>query len=388
MLLRGTLFAPSPRGDVLVEVSGGRVSSIVPVAPGEPTPAGALGGPDAILAPGLIDIQINGAFGQDFSDPGADVSVVGEGLTRFGVTGYLACVVTSPLERYGPCLANLATAKDASIDGHARLLGVHVEGPFLSPRRPGTHNPEWLIPVSAVLADSWLEQGPVRLMTLAPELPGALELIRRLVGRGAVVSMGHTDATWEQAEAGAAAGATLGTHLFNAMRRFDHRDPGVAGFLLASDLSVSVIGDGQHVDLQMLELVGRLKSPDELILVTDALAGLGMEPGRFELAGTQVDSDGIVGRRSDGVISGSLLPLDAAVGNLVRAGISPENALRAATLNPARLLGLENEYGSVEVGRLADIVVFDADWRARSTLVSGRLASQASARPAVAGPVS
>jgi len=228
----------------------------------------------------------------------------------------------------------------------------------------------------------------VLLVTLAPELSGALELIRHLVSRGVSVSMGHTDATWEQAEAGAAAGASLGTHLFNAMRRFDYRDPGVAGFLLASELAVSVIGDGQHVDLAMLELVSRLKSPEGLILVTDALAGLGMVPGRFELAGTQVDSDGIVGRRSDGVISGSLLPLDAAVGNLVRAGLSPENALRAATVNPARLLGLENEFGSIDVGRLADLVVFDADWRARSTLVGGRVASHANPRPAVAGAVS
>ncbi len=388
MLLRGRLFAPEPRGDVLIEVSGERVSSIVPVAPGEPAPAGALGGADAILAPGLIDIQVNGAFGQDFSDPGADVSAVGEGLTRFGVTGYLACVVTSPIDRYGPCLANLAAAKGDHPEGAARLLGVHLEGPFLSPRRPGTHRPNWLIPASMALADAWLEQGPVRLVTLAPELPGALELIRRLVARGVAVSMGHTDATWEQAAASAAAGATLGTHLFNAMRRFDHRDPGVAGFLLASHLAVSVIGDGQHVDLAMLELVSRLKAPDELILVTDALAGLGMVPGRFELAGTQVESDGIVGRRSDGVISGSLLPLDAALRNLIRAGLSPENALRAATVNPARLLGLQKEFGSVEVGRLADLVVFDLDWRARSTLVGGRASSDASRGQPVAGRAS
>ncbi len=377
MLLRGTLFAPEPRGHVLIEVTGERIGSIVFVAPGDPAPPGALGGPDAILGPGLIDIQVNGAFGQDFSDPGADASAVSRGLTQFGVTGYLACVVTSPTERYGPCLANLAATNGERVDGAARLLGVHVEGPFLSPRRPGTHRPDWLMPVSTAFADTWLEGGSVRLVTVAPELPGALELIRRLVSDGVVVSMGHTDATWEQAAAGAAAGATLGTHLFNAMRRFDHRDPGVAGFLLASHLSVSVIGDGQHVDLGMVELVSRFKSPDELILITDALAGLGMEPGRFELAGTQVDSDGLVGRRSDGVISGSLLPLDAALGNLIRTGIPPENALRAATVNPARLLGLEHEAGTVEVGRLADLVVFDADWRARYTLVGGQVASHA-----------
>ena len=291
MLLRGKLFAPEPRGDMLIEVNGDRVSSIASVAPGEPAPDGALGGRTRSLPPGLIDIQVNGAFGQDFSDPDSDVSAVGEGLPRYGVTGYLACVVTSPLERYGPCLANLAAALKPGTSAAARLLGVHVEGPFLSPRRPGTHNPEWLIPVSRALADSWLEQGPVRLVTLAPELPGAPELIRRLVARGVAVSMGHTDATWEQAEAGAAAGATLGTHLFNAMRPLDHRDPGVAGFLLASDLTVSVIGDGTHVELAMLELVSRLKSPDRLILVTDALAGSAWCPGPLR-AGRRPDRFG------------------------------------------------------------------------------------------------
>jgi N-acetylglucosamine-6-phosphate deacetylase len=383
MLIRGRLYAPEHCGHVVVAVEDGRIRSIESVAPDAPAPPGALGGPEATIGPGLIDLQVNGAFGQDFSDPSSDVARVSAGLTASGVTGYLACVITSPVERYGPCLDHLAAATAAAATPPARgavgarLLGVHLEGPFLSPRRPGTHAPAWLLAPSADLADEWLARGPVRLLTLAPELPGALALIRRLVGHGVTVAIGHTDATWDEAAAAAAAGARLGTHLFNAMPPLHHRQPGAVGFLLASDLAVSVVADGHHIDLRMLELVGRLKTPDWLVVLTDALAGLGMPPGRFELAGDEIVSQGTAGRRLDGTLSGSLLPLDAAVGNLVRAGIAPEDAIRAATINPARVIGLDGTMGSVAAGRAADLVVFDADWKAAATVIGGRLAHRA-----------
>lgn len=373
MLVRGQLFAPEPRGHVVVEVGDGRIGSIERVAADAPAPPGAIGGPEAMIAPGLIDLQVNGAFDHDFSDPAADVARVSAGLPAFGVTAYLACIVTSPVERYGPCLDRLATAMTTPVEG-ARLLGAHLEGPFLSPRRPGAHTPEWLIPPSVVLAEAWLDRGPVRLVTLAPELPGAVDLVHRLVSRGVVVAIGHTDATWAAAAAAAEAGASLGTHLFNAMRPFHHREPGAVGFLLSSDLSVSIVADGEHLDLRIVELVARLKAPDRLIVVTDALAGLGMPPGRFELAGVGIVSDGTIGRRLDGTLSGSLLSLDRAVGNLIRAGFAPEDAVRAATINPARVLGLDGTMGRVEVGRVADLVVFDAEWNACATVIGGRLA--------------
>lgn len=372
MLVHGRLFAPEPWGHVVVEVRDGRIGSIDPVAADATTPSGALGGPEASITPGLIDLQVNGAFGHDFSDPTADVTRISRGLPASGVTAYLACIVTSPIERYGPCLDHLAAAMAMPVDG-ARLLGVHLEGPFLSSRRPGTHTKEWLIPPSAALADAWLDRGPVRLVTLAPELPGAVDLVRHLVSRGIAVAIGHTDATWTEAAAAAQAGARLGTHLFNAMRPLHHREPGAVGFLLASDLAVSVVADGHHLDPRIVELVARLKAPDRLVVVTDALAGLGMPPGRFELAGVEIVSDGTIGRRIDGTLSGSLLPLDGAVGNLVRAGLAPEDAVRAATVNPARVLGLDGTMGRVVVGRVADLVLFDADWSASATVVGGRL---------------
>lgn len=389
MFVRGRLFAPESRGHVVVEIDEGRIGSIEPVAAEAPAPSDALGGPEATIAPGLIDLQVNGAFGHDLSDPTADVARISAGLPASGVTAYLACVITSPVERYGPCLDHLALAMVTPVDG-ARLLGVHLEGPFLSPRRPGTHTPGWLLPPSAALADAWLERGTVRLVTLAPELPGAIDLVRRLVARGVMVAIGHTDATWAEAAAAAAAGARLGTHLFNAMRPFHHREPGAVGFLLSSDLYVSVVAEGQHLDPRIVELVGRLKAPDRLVVITDALAGLGMPPGRFELAGVEIVSDGTIGRRIDGTLSGSLLPLDRAVGNLVRAGLAPEDAVRAATVNPARVLGLDGTMGRVAVGRVADLVLFDADWNACATVVGGRLLHQrhgadSSAAPAPGG---
>ena len=393
MLVRGRLFAPEPRGHVIVTVTGGRINAIDPVADDAPAPEGALGGPDATICPGLIDIQVNGAFGEDFSDPAADVHRVSAGLPAFGVTAYLACVITSPLERYGPCLANVAAAtsgpdgepgaasgegggpgaeEEPGSTGGARLLGVHMEGPFLSPERPGTHESAWLREPSVALAGTWLACGAVRLMTLAPELPGALDLVRWLTARGVVVSMGHTNATWAEAQEAAEAGATLGTHLFNAMRPLDHHEPGVAGYLLSSDLAVSVIADGVHLDMPMLKLVARLKRPDRLVVVTDALSALGAVAGDFELAGGRIVSDGVVGRRADGTMSGSLLPLNRALGILVRAGVAAEDAVRAATLNPARLLHLDDRLGAVEPGRTADLCVLDPDWRVLHTLVGGR----------------
>jgi N-acetylglucosamine-6-phosphate deacetylase len=221
----------------------------------------------------------------------------------------------------------------------------------------------------------WLEAGEVRIITLAPELPGAPAVIRHLADHGVVVSMGHSDATWEEAQAGADAGARLGTHLFNAMRPFSHRDPGIVGYLLASHLPVSVIGDGVHVSGGTVALVARVKGPDELVLITDALAGLGMPPGRYALSGIEFITDGICGRLPNGTLSGSLLPLNRAVRNLVSFGIEPTTAVRAATLNPARVLGVDERHGRVEVGRAADLVLVDQDWEILATLIEGRLAA-------------
>jgi N-acetylglucosamine-6-phosphate deacetylase len=365
----GRLFTPDDRGPSLVTVDRGVV---VAIEAADVPPPGALGAATSRIVPGLLDIQVNGAFGGDFADPGADLALICRAMPRFGVTGFAPTIVTSPPAIYPAALANLRRSPRA---GEARILGVHLEGPFISPEHHGTHDSTLLRLPDIGEAEAWLGAGDVRLVTLAPELPGALDLVSFLVERGVCVAIGHTDATWDQAAAAAAAGATIATHLFNAMRPLRHRDPGVVGYVLESGLVAGFIGDGRHLAFETIRLLARVKAPDGLFLVTDALAGLGKPRGRYVLAGREYLSDGVVGRLPDGTLSGSLLPLNLALRNLVeRAGMSPAVAVRAATLNPARAIGLEGQAGRIEVGRAADIAVLRDDWSVEATLVGGELA--------------
>jgi N-acetylglucosamine-6-phosphate deacetylase len=375
--LFGRLYAPDDRGFCTVGIEGALIGAIEPAT--EP-PSGALGGHGTRIVPGLLDIQLNGAFGHDFAAPSADLETIGRGLPRFGVTGFVPTIVTSPPAAYGPALRNLRRSPGPL---EARSLGTHIEGPFISLRQPGTHDPALLRLPDPAEAAAWLADGDVRYLTLAPELPGALALTTFLVERGVRVSMGHTDATWAEAEAAASAGATLATHLFNAMRPVRHRDPGVAGFVLAGDVVAGVIGDGRHVAFETLRFVTRTKLPDQLFLVTDALSGLGMAPGRYRLAGMEYTTDGTCGRLDDGTLSGSVLPLNRAVRNLVtEVGLSPADAIRMATLNPARALGLDGSVGRIEAGRTADVALLDEDWEVQATIIGGQIAFEAAPAPA------
>jgi N-acetylglucosamine-6-phosphate deacetylase len=367
--LFGHLYAPDDRGICAVTVDGDRVAAIEPRTS---QPSGSLGGLSSRILPGLIDIQLNGAFGDDFADPSADIAAICRRLPRFGVTAFVPTIVTSAREVYAPALANL---RHGSAPGEAQVLGVHIEGPYISDTYRGAHDPAQLRPPSIEEASRWLEAGDIRWLTLAPELPGALELIAFLVARGVRVSIGHTGATWDQAAAAVAAGATLATHLFNAMRPLRHRDPGVAGFAIGTPLSAGFIADGNHVAFETLAMVARAKAPDELILITDALAGLGMAPGRYIVAGREYISDGTSGRLLDGTLTGSLLPLNLALRNVVeKVGLEPAVAIQMATLNPARALGLEGSLGRVEVGRTADLAIVDEAWDVQATFAGGALA--------------
>ncbi len=368
-MLFGRLYAPDDRGLCLVTVESEKITAIEPAT--VPT-QGCLGGPTSRIVPGLLDIQLNGAFGDDFADPAADMERIGRGLPQFGVTGFVPTIVTSPVAAYAPALANLRRAPAAR---EARPLGVHIEGPFISPQHPGTHDPALLRAPDIAEARAWLDGGDIRYVTLAPELPGALPLISFLASRGVRVAMGHTDATWAEAEAAVAAGAGQATHLFNAMRPLRHRDPGIAGFVLATHVTAGFIADGHHVAFETLRLVARVKGPDEAYLVTDALSGLGLPSGKYRLAGREYISDGTCGRLPDGTLSGSLLPLNRALRNLVdRVGLEPAEAVRLATLNPARALGLDGSLGRIEVGRGADLVLLDDGWEVQATIIGGQLA--------------
>ncbi|MGI8830575.1 MAG: N-acetylglucosamine-6-phosphate deacetylase [Candidatus Limnocylindria bacterium] len=376
--LIGRVLAPDDLGVRLVTIDDGRITAI-----GDPGDGvqGALGGPEAWIVPGLVDIQLNGAFGVDFSDPTADLGRAAAALPSTGVTAFMPTVVSSPPEVYAPCLRNLASRVPPDA---ARVLGVHLEGPFLAPTRVGAHDASALRPPDLGELRSWLDAGDVRIVTLASELPGAHALIRELVARGVVAAIGHSDATWEEADDAVEAGARLGTHLFNAMSALHHREPGIVGRLLAPGVTVSVIVDGVHLAPETIRLVAMVKAPDELIFVTDGLAALGDPPGTYRLGAGEVVSDGTVARLADGTLSGSVVPMARAVGRLVAAGLDAAVAVRAASTTPARLLGLEAELGRLEVGRVADLVLLDPDWNPDLTMVQGRIGHSKTAMERVA----
>ncbi len=330
---------------------------------------------EGCIAPGLIDLQLNGGYGVDFTSDGSLVGLVAERLPATGVTGFLPTIITSPLERYQERIKQIATAQG---ERRAHILGIHLEGPYLNPRCKGAHDPQLLraIDVDEVLA--WADHPLVRLVTLAPELPGALAAIRALTAKGVVVSAGHSDATFEEAEAGCLAGIRWGTHLFNAMHPLQHREPGLPGQLLLTPLPCGIIPDGVHVHPAMLKLALRLKGVAGLTLVTDAMAAMGMPPGTYRLGDRAVLVDGTSARLADGTLAGSILTLDQAVRNMqLFTRCSLAEALYMASTGPARLLALTKK-GVLAPGNDADIVVFDRAQCVTHTFVAGSLAFERS----------
>lgn len=290
---------------------------------------------------GLIDLQVNGAGGFDLTSDPESVWRVGAVLSRFGVGTFLPTLVSPSWAIVDRGRTALAAGPPSGYDG-AHPLGWHVEGPFLAPTRAGAHDPATLRAPDIDAVADWSPGSGIRMVTLAPELPGALDIVRSLVSRGVVVSAGHSSATYDEAVAGFDAGIRSVTHLFNAMARLDHREPGLAGAALADDrVTIGVIPDGLHVHPRMVALVRRLVGPNRLAVVTDAIAALGMPPGAYRLAGRDCLVDETSARLPSGGLAGSVIGLDRAVANLAAfTGISEADAALAATIVPARLLGL------------------------------------------------
>ncbi len=325
-----------------------------------------------IVAPGLVDLQINGAFGVEVGEEPDALRQLSARLPETGVTAFLPTVITSPAATYRQVFDSFDAARGAP---GACPLGLHLEGPFLSPARPGAHRRDLVEAAEPGLLDALLDGDALRLMTLAPERPGAGERIRRLRDRGVLVSLGHTDATWEEFRAGVDAGASMATHLYNVMSPFLHRAPGAIGAALTDDrVTVGLIVDGVHAHPASVDLAIRAKGVERVALVTDAMAAAGMHPGTYALGGRRVLVDETSARLEDGTLAGSILTLDQAVRNVVHwTGTSPVDALRMASEVPARLLGLER-VGRLVIGFDADLALFDADLRVQATIVKGRMA--------------
>jgi N-acetylglucosamine-6-phosphate deacetylase len=329
--------------------------------------------PHGLLTPGLIDLQVNGAFGVDLTAASAEEwDEVRRRLAAGGVTSFIPTMITAPVEVL-VAAAHLAVAAQARTAGPAaRILGVHLEGPFLSPDYAGAHDPHLIVDPAPHLVEAMLAAPGLSIVTLAPERPGALAAVRRFADAGVVVSIGHTAATAEEARAATDAGARMVTHLFNAQRPLGHREPGVPGQALSDErLSAGLIADLHPVAAPIVAVAFRC-APGRVALVTDATAALGMPPGRYRLGGRDVvlGPGGQPPRRDDGTIAGAALPLDAAVRNVVACGVDPAAALAAATSVPARLLG-RAEVGRLAAGARADLVWWSTDLRVRRVWVGG-----------------
>jgi N-acetylglucosamine-6-phosphate deacetylase len=327
-----------------------------------------------LLVPGFIDMQINGGFGHYFtSDPDSIWTVAAE-LPRYGVTSFLPTIITSPLKIFSKAQNSLAHGNTSGKSG-ATPLGLHFEGPFLNPLKKGAHNPEYLCLPSLDAITDWSPENGVRLVTLAPELPGALELVERLTARGVVVSAGHSMATYAEALAGLDTGIRYGTHLFNAMRPLEHRQPGVVGALLSdSRCVVGIIPDGIHLHTAIVELVWAVKGSERLTLVTDAMAAFGMPPGHYQIDHREVTVTEIDARLPDRTLAGSVISLDEALRNFIAFTRSPlSEVLKTITSTPATLLGMDDQRGEVAPGYIADLVLLNPDLVVTQTIVGGQV---------------
>jgi N-acetylglucosamine-6-phosphate deacetylase len=359
-----------------LECSGGRITRVCAGLPAS-RPDVLLG--SGFLLPGFIDLQVNGYGGVELATADlAGMASVAERLPHTGTTSFLPTFITSPLEvledalrRGGEILPSLA-----GVPGLARILGIHTEGPFISPNRRGAHNPDWIVAPTSDAVENILAAGAphLRLVTIAPELDGALAAIKHLSAAGVAVSVGHSDATAHQVSTAAMCGATMVTHLFNAQRPMHHREPGVVGQALAdSRLSSGLIADLHHVSGQVMA-VAFAAAPGRIFLVSDAAACAGMPPGTYLLGGEPIelaDGDGTPPVRADGTLAGSALRMDSAVANLVATGVGLVDAARAATRIPADLIG-RPDLGRIAPGAAADLTWLSDDLRATATWIGGQ----------------
>lgn len=365
------------KGNVVI-----RGRQIVSVAPADqltiPDKAQILDGQGLILAPGFIDLQINGAFGDDLTHDPSNLWQTGADLSRYGVTSYLPTVITSPLNNIRLALSTWLEGPPDDYVGPTPL-GWHVEGPYLNPEKKGAHDPAYLRNPSLREVNSWSPEMGVRLVTLAPELPGALDLIAVLVERGVVVSAGHSMATFDQAKQGIEAGIRYATHLFNAMPVLHHREPALIGAVLADErVTIGLIPDGLHVHPSLVKVIWQLAGDGRLNLVTDAMAALGMADGTYSLGNFDVRVTGNRAVLEDGTLAGSILSMDQALRNLLEfTGCSPAEALQTITTTPATLLGLGRQKGQIAPGFDADLVLLNPDFSVHTTIVSGRIVYKA-----------
>lgn len=333
---------------------------------------------DQIAIPGFLDVHIHGAGGRDVMEASPEaLSGVTKSVARHGTTSLVATTVTASPDdtlRSVEGIAHYISQQHETDDTRAEVLGIHFEGPFLSPARRGVHPLEWLRLPTADFLDKLLQAaaGNAQILTIAPELLGAIPCIDAARNAGMVVAVGHTDATYEQTRVAIAHGVRHAVHVYNAMRPFSHRDSGVIGAVLTSqEVTAELIADGVHVDETAMKVLLQAKGPERMILISDGISATGMPDGNYILGKLEVTVTGGICRNSEGKLAGSTLTLDRALRNIVALGIPLIDTVRMLTLNPATLLGIEFKKGALRIGADADIVLLDEGLRLTNVWVRG-----------------
>jgi N-acetylglucosamine-6-phosphate deacetylase len=382
----GTILTPDEQiNDAVVLVEGGRIAALghrdeirVPADAVDYVAA------EMTVVPGFVDVHIHGAGGHDVME-GTTLALdrIAATVARHGTTSLVATTVTASIEDTCHSLEGIAhyirsQAELNEVQEDARLaaefVGIHLEGPFISHARRGVHPPDAIARPSTATLQKLLEaaDGLVKIVTIAPEIPGAGELIEYAVAAKIVAAIGHTDADYDQARAAIQAGARHAVHMFNAMRPFSHRDPGVVGAILTDpEVTAEIIADGVHVAGPAIQVLLGCKGFDAVVLVSDGIAATGMHDGRYRLGNFEVTVKDGVARNSEGKLAGSTLTLDRALRYLVAIGVPLQEAVRMATVLPARRLGLAGKKGIIAVGADADLVALTPDLRVAGVMTRG-----------------
>lgn len=379
ILARTVLTPLESIADAAVLISGSKIAEVglashIRIPAGTPT----FDARAYTLVPGFVDLHIHGAGGYDVMDADPEaLPTVAATLARFGTTSFVPTTVTASPDQTVAAVERIsafirATDNRTNRVAAAQPLGIHLEGPFISPARRGVHPAEWIAVPSLQLLTRFTAGAQVRILTLAPEIPGALDLVTAARKIQIVASMGHTDATYHQAMQAIHSGATHAAHVYNAMRPFSHRDSGVIGAVLTSpEVTAELIADGVHVEAAAMRVLLAAKGVDRTILVSDGTAATGMPDGSYPLGTFSVKVSGGVCRNAEGRLAGSTLTLDRAIRTVVGLGLPLRDAVQMATLNPARLLGVEKRKGIIAPGADADLVLVDEKLAVRGVATRG-----------------
>lgn len=373
-IVNGKLLLNDGVYDDLVIVFGERIEKIVPANEINKDEYEIIDAKGNYVAPGLLDMHIHGYLGADVSDGDEDgIRKMAEGIIKNGVTAWCPTTMTVSKEEIEKAFLAVKNVKDSAGYYGARILGVNSEGPFINPSKKGAQAEEHILKPDAKFIKKHLDI--VKLFTVAPEVPGAKECIEELAkDTDVLISMGHTNATFSEANLGISQGVRHTTHLFNAMTALSHRNPGVVGAALSNDeVSVELICDTFHIDKGLFNLIAKIKG-DKFCLITDCIRAGGMPDGDYTLGGQPVHKEGIKCLMDDGTIAGSVLKLNEAVFNLYEnSELEIYEAVKCASLYPAKALGVDNEIGSLEIGKRADIIIADERFDVLTTVLGGEV---------------